>query len=147
MKVGIIGSGDVGKAIGRGLVTLGHEVTIGSRDPAKLRDWAQKTSKNASAGSFAEAAAFGELIVLSTLWSGTENALKLAGHGNLRGKILIDTTNPLDFSSMPPTLSVAGKDSGGPIDMSRYLEPLAMVWIVTWARTQSGNHGFKLLRK
>ncbi|MBP1768740.1 MAG: putative oxidoreductase, coenzyme F420-dependent [Candidatus Aminicenantes bacterium] len=64
-------------------------------------------------GSFAEAAAFGEMAVLATLWIGTENAIKLAGPQNLAGKIVIDTTNPLDFSAGAPRLSIGHVDSAG----------------------------------
>jgi 8-hydroxy-5-deazaflavin:NADPH oxidoreductase len=164
-----------------------------------------------SAGSFADAAGFGELLVLATKWDGTENAIKLAGPRNAAGKVVIDVTNPLDFASGAPQLAVGYTDSGGervqrwlpqakvvkafnivgnsamvnpkfpggPPDMfiagnddgakrtvadickafgwpaadlggiesARYLEPLAMVWIVYGFRTNTWNHAFKLLRK
>jgi 8-hydroxy-5-deazaflavin:NADPH oxidoreductase len=76
--------------------------------------WVKSAGAKASAGTFADAAAFGEVVVLSTLWEGTENALKLAGAENLAGKILVDTTNPLDFSKgMPPRLALGNTNSGG----------------------------------
>ena len=63
---------------------------------------------------FPETASFGDIIVLCTLWTGTENALKLAGLDKFKGKIVIDTTNPLDFSKgMPPGLYLSGNNSGG----------------------------------
>jgi predicted dinucleotide-binding enzyme len=72
-----------------------------------------RSGPQASAGTFSDAATFGELIVLATLGVANESALGSAGPQNLRDKILIDTTNPLDFSSMPPRLAVAGNDSAG----------------------------------
>ncbi|HWP48751.1 MAG TPA: NADPH-dependent F420 reductase [Candidatus Limnocylindrales bacterium] len=213
MKIGILGTGDVGQVLGSGFVKLGHWIKMGSRNPdqEKVKAWLAKTGANASAGTFAEAAAFGDLVVLATLWTGTENAIRLADPKNLAGKVVIDATNPLDFSSMPPKLAVGHTDSGGeqvqrwlpnshvvkafnsvgsphmvhpdfpggPPDMficgndskaketvtdllkafgwsvvdiggiegSRYLEPLAMIWILQFFRTRSGNHAFKLLRK
>ena len=112
MKAGVIGSGEVGQRLGGGLLGLGHEVMIGSRDPNKLAEWVEK-NKGASAGSFSETARHGELLVIATLWAGTKSALEMAGPENFAGKAVIDVTNPLDFSSMPPKLAVSGTDSAG----------------------------------
>ncbi|MFN8177501.1 MAG: NAD(P)-binding domain-containing protein [bacterium] len=213
MKVGVLGSGDVGRVLGAGFVSFGHDVKLGSRDPhqEKLKAWAKAAGAKASTGTFAEAAAFGDVLVLATAWSGTESALKLADAKNFAGKVVLDATNPLDMSTMPPGLAVGPKDSagervqrwlpgarvvkafnsvgnahmvrpsfpGGPPDMpicgndakaketatkicrdfgwnvidlggiesSRYLEPLAMVWILHYFATKSPNHAFKLLTK
>lgn len=111
-----MGSGDVGHAIGTGFVKLRHEVKMGSRNPEKKEvvDWTEAMGDLASSGTFAEAAKFGELIVVSTLWTGTENAIKMAGPENFSGKVVIDTTNPLDFSKgMPPSLILGHNDSAG----------------------------------
>jgi hypothetical protein len=116
MRYGVLGTGDVGQAIGRGLVTLGHDVMMGSRDPqnAKARSWADALGPKASVGSFADAAKFGEVVVLATLGVANAEVIKLAGPGNMFGKIVVDTTNPLDFSQgMPPRLAISGEDSGG----------------------------------
>ena len=115
MRIGILGTGDVGRVLGSGLASLGHEVKIGSRTPQKpeVKEWLKAAGPKTSAGSFAEAAAFGEMAVLATLWIGTENAIKLAGSQNLAGKMVIDTTNPLDFSTGTPRLSVGHTDSAG----------------------------------
>jgi predicted dinucleotide-binding enzyme len=117
MTIGILGSGDVGRALGAGLARLGHNVKIGSREPqsAKLKEWLSAAGRGASSGSFADAAGFGEVVILATLWTGTENALKLAGHDKLAGKVVIDATNPLIFSSpgKPPELALGKTDSGG----------------------------------
>jgi predicted dinucleotide-binding enzyme len=214
MKVGILGSGAVGQALGKGFADLGHEVKIGTRDPGqdKIKTWVGKTGTKASAGTYAEAASFGELLVLATPWSGTENAIKLSERKNFAGKVVIDVTNPLDFASgPPPKLALGHTDSGGeqvqrwipdahvvkafniigapymvnpqfvggPPDMficgndekakrkvtdiltafkwstidiggiegSRYLEPMAMAWVVYGFKTNTWSHAFKLLRK
>jgi hypothetical protein len=113
VKVGIIGSGDVGKKLGDSFVDLGHSVKIGTRDATKLAEWASKHGNRASAGSFADAAAFGDIIVVATSWAGTASALDMANPKNMAGKIVIDVTNPLDFSTMPPKLAVGNTDSAG----------------------------------
>jgi len=116
MKIGILGTGDVGRALGRGFVTLGHEVEMGSRSATNedALAWAREMGKQASAGTFADAAAFSEIAVLATLGVANEAVLESAGPERLRGKVVIDATNPLDFSGgMPPKLAVAGDDSGG----------------------------------
>jgi len=212
MKIGILGTGDVGRALGTGFVKHGHEVKIGSRETGndKAEAWRQKTGDKASTGTFAEAAAFGEIVVVATAWTGTENALHLAGPDNFKGKTVIDTVNPLDFSTGAPRLAVSGTSAGeavqkwlpgahvvkafnivgnahmvdpqfpggapdmfiagndagaketvsgilkdfgwgvvdlGGIESARYLEPMAMVWILHYFQTKNGNHAFKLLRK
>jgi 8-hydroxy-5-deazaflavin:NADPH oxidoreductase len=116
LKIGILGTGDVGQALGRGLVSLGHEVRIGSREAGneKALAWVSKTGARASAGIFADAAAFGEIVFVATIWSGTENTLRLAGAKNLAGKVVVDVTNPLVFTpNAPPSLALGHTDSGG----------------------------------
>ena len=111
MHIGILGTGDVGRALGKGFVALGHDVRMGARDAKneKALAWAREMGPKASAGTFADAAAFGEVVVLATLGVANESAIRMAGPETMRGKIVIDTTNPLDFSSgMPPKLAVAG---------------------------------------
>ena len=214
MKIGVIGSGDVGRVLGAGFAKEGHRVMLGTRDPEqeKVRSWVQKTGSGVCAGTFAETADFAELAVIATSWSGTESAIGMAGPSRLAGKVVIDATNPMDFSGgVPPKLAVGHTDSagervqrwlpesrvvkafnivgnphmvhpsfpGGPPDMficgndesakktvtglleafgwpvmdlggieaSRYLEPMAMVWILAFFKMGTGNHAFKLLRK
>lgn len=117
MKVGILGSGEVGRKLADGFIELGHQVKLGSRDPnqSKITDWINKHDKEkASSGTFAETASFGELVVLATLWEGTAEAIRLSNSENLAEKIVIDVTNPLDFSKgMPPSLALGHTDSGG----------------------------------
>jgi 8-hydroxy-5-deazaflavin:NADPH oxidoreductase len=117
MRIGILGTGTVGTTLGTKLVELGHDVKMGSRSATneKAVDWAKKTSSTkASYGTFADAASFGEIMFNCTLGQVSLEALKMAGAQNLRGKVLIDVSNPLDFSKgMPPTLTVSNTDSVG----------------------------------
>jgi hypothetical protein len=113
MNVGIIGSGEVGQKLGDGFVELGHNVKIGSRDPGKLAAWSGRHKGRASAGTFSQAAEHGDLVVIATSWSGTKSAIEMAGVKNFAGKTVIDVTNPLDFSTMPPKLALGCDDSAG----------------------------------
>jgi predicted dinucleotide-binding enzyme len=115
MKVGILGSGVVGQALGRGFASRGYSVKVGSRTPEsqRLKEWVRKNSKNASTGTFAEAAAFGDLLVLATLGTAAEEAIDLAGRNNFDGKVLIDVTNALDFRGGSAGLFVGTTDSLG----------------------------------
>jgi predicted dinucleotide-binding enzyme len=116
MKLGILGTGTVGTTIASKLVELGHEVRLGSRTKGndKSVEWVKKAGARASEGTFADAASFGELVFNCTLGTASIDALQAAGSGNLKNKILIDTSNPLDFSKgMPPTLFTGNSDSLG----------------------------------
>lgn len=98
------------------LSKLGHDVRIGSRDPnsEKLKLWVAKNGKRASAGTFAEVAAFAEVAVLATSWDGIENAIRLSDPSHLAGKIVIDATNPLLVKpGSPPSLALGHSDSAG----------------------------------
>lgn len=94
MKVGIIGSGEVGQALAAGFMKHGHEVMLGTRNVAKLADWKAQNDKGRT-GSFSGAAAFGELLVLAVKGGAALDALRAAGGANLRGKPVIDATNPI----------------------------------------------------
>ncbi len=214
MKIGILGTGEVARALATGFARTGHEVKLGTRDPSsdKVKALVAAIGPKATAGTFADAAAFADVAILATLWAGTENALRLAGPDRLAGKVVIDTTNALDFSQgPPPKLALGHTDSAGEqvqrwlpkahvvkafnivgnafmvqpkfpdgvpdmllcgndatakqavgdictafgwppvidlggIEMSRYLEPLAMIWIVYGFKTNTWSHAFKLLR-
>lgn len=115
MKIGVLGSGAVGQTIGSRLVQLGHDVMMGSREPAnpKAIAWAKNEGHHASFGTFANAASFAEIIFNCTLGSASLDALRQAGVENLEGKILIDTANPLDYSTEVWTLTVCNNDSLG----------------------------------
>lgn len=103
MKIGIHGSGVVAQALAGGFIKHGHEVTLGARSPAKLAEWAAK-NRQASIGSFADAAKFGELLVLAVKGSVAADALRLAGAENFAGKPVIDATNPI--ADAPPVNGV-----------------------------------------
>jgi 8-hydroxy-5-deazaflavin:NADPH oxidoreductase len=116
VRVGVLGTGDVGRRLASKLVALGHEVKMGSRTAknAKAVEWTKANGPKASAGTFADAAKFGEVVFNCTAGSVSLEALKLAGGKNLSGKVLVDVANPLDFSKgMPPTLTVCNTDSLG----------------------------------
>jgi len=114
MKIGILGSGTVAQTLGAGLIKLGYNVKLGTRDPGKLDEWFDKVSGRGTVGSFEDAAAFGEMVFNCTAGMHSIEALRSARAENLAGKILVDVANPLDFSSgMPPTLSVSNTDSLG----------------------------------
>jgi predicted dinucleotide-binding enzyme len=100
MKIGIIGSGNVGSALGKIWGKNGHEIRFSSRNPEKLKALAESIGKNASYSLPVEAAKFGEVIALAVPWGQAEDAIKSAG--SLEGKILIDCTNPLkpDYSGL-----------------------------------------------
>lgn len=127
MNIGILGTGVVGQTIGGALAELGHNIVIGTRDVAgtmsqtepnayglpPFRAWLEQHPR-VTAGTFADAARHGETVINATNGVGSLAAFELAGASNLDGKIIIDISNPLDFSQgMPPTLAVCNTDSLG----------------------------------
>lgn len=113
MKIGVLGTGMVGKTIGTKLVALGHEVKMGSRSAqnADAVAFAKEAGVRASAGTFADAADFGEIVFNCTAGTASLEALKAAGAERLGSKILIDVANALDFSKGVPRLAVCNDDS------------------------------------
>ena len=127
MNIGVLGTGSVGRTISAKLVELGHSIVIGTREPSEtlartesdrmgnppLSAWLEQNPK-VRLGTFAEAAAHGEIVMNATNGNGSLDALKAAGEGNLNGKILIDISNPLDGSrGMPPSLFISNTNSLG----------------------------------
>ena len=127
MRIGVLGTGIVGRAHAARLVEKGHQVMIGTRDSAAtlarsepdfmgnepFAGWLE-ANPEVRLDSFAEAASFGQVMIHATLGSASLAALTLAGAANLAGKILVDISNPLDFTGgMPPTLFVCNTDSLG----------------------------------
>ena len=136
MRFGILGTGVVGKTIAARLAGLEHEVIVGTRNPEETLSrtepdpygnppfsaW-QEEHPEVRLGTFGEAAAHGEMVVNATAGAVSLEALELAGEANLNGKVLIDVSNPLDFSrGMPPTLSVSNTDSLGEQIQRRFVE-------------------------
>ncbi len=115
MRIGVLGTGDVGRALGKAFVALGHTVKMGSRsgNNEKAAAWVKEMGAAASSGTFADAASYGQIVVLATLGVANESALRGAGLEKLSGKVVIDTTNPLDFSGGALKLAVNGTDSAG----------------------------------
>jgi predicted dinucleotide-binding enzyme len=127
MKIAVLGTGVVGQTLAEKLASLGHDVTMGTRDVKKalastgadqfgrpaFGEWhTSHTSINVA--TFSDAAAFGEFVINATNGMGSLNALEHAGHDHLKNKILLDVSNPLDFShGMPPSLWVSNTDSLG----------------------------------
>jgi len=103
MKVGVLGSGVVAKVLAGGFLKHGHRVLIGSRSPGKLADWAANTP-GVQTGTFAESAAFGELLVLAVKGNVAAEALRLAGAKDLAGKAIVDACNPI--ADAPPVKGV-----------------------------------------
>ncbi len=217
MKIGVLGTGDVGRTLAAGFAAKGHTVMIGTRDPyaARITEWLEQEGAGAKVGTFAEAAAFGDVVVLAVGWSVVEDVIALVGSSSFAGRVVIDPTNPLRFEAEgePPVMAVSGNDSAGEriqrwlpeakvvkafnivghvhmvdpsfpdglpdmficgneanakattagliedlgwptpvhlgaISATRYLVPVAMVWITYMFRNGfNPNHAFKLLRK
>jgi predicted dinucleotide-binding enzyme len=127
MRIGVLGTGMVGQVLAAKLAEAGHEVVVGTRDPAAtlarqepdgygnppFSAW-HAQHPDVKVGSFADAATHGELVVNATAGAASLDALRLAGEANLHGKVLVDLANALDFSKgMPPSLLVANTDSLG----------------------------------
>jgi 8-hydroxy-5-deazaflavin:NADPH oxidoreductase len=115
-RVGVLGSGEVGRRLAAGFSSRGHDVMIGSREPGKpdLTEWLAGDGAGIKAGTFAETAARGEVVVLAVLGNAAEEAITDARPDNFAGKVVIDAMNPLDFSGgFPPKLSICGEDSLG----------------------------------
>ncbi len=151
MKIAVFGTGNVGDTIGSKLIEVGHSVMMGSRtsNNEKAKAFVSKHKGNASAGTFAEAAAFGEIIFNCTAGVGSLNALQMAGEENLNGKIIVDIANPLDFSNgMPPSLAICNTNSLGEeiqkaFPQAKVVKALNTMWcglMVTPAMIHGGDH-------
>jgi 8-hydroxy-5-deazaflavin:NADPH oxidoreductase len=112
-KIGVLGSGPAGQTLATGFLDKGHPVMIGTRDPAKLDGWLRNAGQGGQVGTLAETVRFGEVVVLSVLGSAAEEVIRLAGVENFTDKIVIDASDPLDFSSGRPGLFVGTTDSLG----------------------------------
>lgn len=114
MDIGIIGSGQVGKALGAGFIARGDRVTIGSREPGRqdLLDWQAENGESALLGSDFDAASFGELLIFAVKWTGAREAFELAGGAeNFAGKVVIDTLNPIGQDAEGGMILSVGPDT------------------------------------
>jgi 8-hydroxy-5-deazaflavin:NADPH oxidoreductase len=114
MKVAILGTGQVAIDLAKGFTSRGHTVVFGTRDvqgERALKAVAQVAGSHAAL--YADAAKQSQMAVLATAWSGAHNALQLTGEDNLEGKLLIDVTNPLEFSTGKPQLAIGFPNSAG----------------------------------
>lgn len=151
MKIAVFGTGMVGDAIGSKLIELGHQVMMGSRtkDNEKAIAFVEKHNGKAATGTFADAATFGELIFNCVSGVGSMEALKTAGEINLNEKIIIDLSNPLDFSKgMPPSLTIVNTSSLGEeiqhaFPQTKVVKTLNTLWcglMVNPALINGGDH-------
>jgi predicted dinucleotide-binding enzyme len=151
MKIAVLGTGNVGDTIGSKLIEVGHTVMMGSRtsDNEKAKAFVARQNGKASTGIFADAAAFGEIIFNCTAGAGSIEALKMAGEKNLKGKIIVDIANPLDFSKgMPPSLAICNTNSLGEeiqkvFPGSKIVKALNTMWcglMVNPAMINGGDH-------
>lgn len=151
MKIAVFGTGMVGDTIGSKLIQLGYQVMMGSRtkDNEKAKAFVEKHPHNATAGTYADAAAFGNLIFNCTAGVGSIEALKQAGEQHLNGKIIIDISNPLDFSKgMPPSLAIVNTNSLGEeiqkaFPMTKVVKTLNTMWcglMVNPSMIQNADH-------
>ena len=114
MNIALLGTGQVAIALAKGAAARGHQVAFGTRDSnSETAQQALAAVPTAKLLNYDAAAKFADIAFLATSWSGTENALKLAGADNLSGKLLIDVTNPLDFSTGKPRLALGFPHSAG----------------------------------
>lgn len=151
MRIGVLGTGTVGNTIGSKLIDVGHEVMMGSRTATneKAKEFVAKHEGKAKAGTFEEAAAFTEILFNCTAGLGSIEALKMAGEKHLKGKIIVDVANALDFSKgMPPTLAVCNTNSLGEeiqkaFPASKVVKALNTMWcgiMVNPAMLNGGDH-------
>ncbi|MEA4981851.1 MAG: NAD(P)-binding domain-containing protein [Paludibacter sp.] len=151
MKIAVLGTGMVGDTISSKLIELGHAVMMGSRtsNNEKSIAFVAKHGEKASAGTFTDAASFGEIIFNCTAGIGSVEALKMAGEHNLNKKIIVDIANPLDFSNgAPPSLAYVNTNSLGEeiqktFPGARVVKALNTMWcgvMVNPAMINGGDH-------
>lgn len=142
MKIGIIGAGNVGGALGKLWAAEGHEVMFGVRDPneTSVQDMLKSTGGKAKAGSVKQAASFGEVVVLATPWPATQDAVRSAG--DLSGKIVVDCTNPIgpDLSGLVVgTTDSAGEQVGRWVDGAKVVKAFNTIGAANFGNPKFGS--------
>jgi predicted dinucleotide-binding enzyme len=135
-KIGVLGSGQVGQVLADGFLKHGYEVMRGSRDASKLADWKAGAGAKASTGTFAETAAFGEILVLAVKGTAAEEAVGLCG-GGVDGKVVLDATNPI--ANAPPTNGVVSYFTGPNDSLMERLQKKAPAAKLVKAFSSVGN--------
>ncbi|MBL8181276.1 MAG: NAD(P)-binding domain-containing protein [Blastocatellia bacterium] len=114
MNIGIIGSGIVARTLAAGFADKGHYVVVGTRSPGKLSEWLATAGPNVTEGSFADAVRHGEVVIISVNAENTRSAIEISGRDEFRGKVVIDVSNPMDFSQgIPPRFTATVGNSLG----------------------------------
>lgn len=114
MNIGIIGSGIVAKTLAAGFADKGHSVVVGTRTPGKLAEWLATAGSNVSEGTFADATRHGEVVIISVNTANTDSAIEIVGRDGFDGKVVIDVSNPMDFSNgVPPRFTATVGNSLG----------------------------------
>ena len=153
MKMGVLGSGMVAQGLSARLAELGHNVVIGTRDAYKLRG-CQSSNRRVLIVSFAETAAHGDMLINATNGTGSLNALTPAGEQNLAGKILIDVSNPLDFTNgFSPSLMELLRSFGwihifdlGDLSTARGTEAYLLLWVRLYGTMNTGMINVKIMK-
>ena len=173
MKTGVLGSGEVGKVLAGGFLSLGHETKIGSREPEKLADWVKSAGKRASAGTFEDAARFGEPRRAASA-APARRASRCGRRTTAARPGVVKAFNTVGnpqmikpaFPAGPPDMFICGNDDAakktvagicdrfgwgvidiGGIEGSRHLEAMGMVWVLYGVQSKTWNHAFKMLKK
>lgn len=114
MNIGIIGSGIVAKTLAAGFADKGHSVVVGTRTPGKLAEWLATAGSNVNEGTFADATRHGEVVIISVNTANTDSAIEIVGRDGFDGKVVIDVSNPMDFSNgVPPRFTATVGNSLG----------------------------------
>jgi 8-hydroxy-5-deazaflavin:NADPH oxidoreductase len=153
MKIAVLGTGMVGEALGTKLIALGHTVAMGSRTPdnKNAARWTKTNGVNASQGTFAEVAALSEMIILCTKGEATLEVIRTAGPDAFGEKVVVDVSNPLDFSrGLPPSLLICNTDSLGEnvqkaLPRARVVKTLNIVHCDVMANPARAGHPTMLL--
>ncbi len=139
MKISILGTGNVGRSLAKPWAEKGHEIVFGSRDPEKAQEIAESIGKNVSSATYAEAAKWGEIVVLAVTYTAAEDVLKATG--DLTGKILVDCTNPLapDLSGLLIGLNTSAAEEIAKLTEAKVVKAFNSMGVGNIANLQFGS--------